>query len=136
MSRGPSARTVVVGPIPPFKGGVAQHTHRLAEALLDFGADVTVETWAAQYPSFLYPGEQYAPRSPGMDAPPYQVVRSLRWFDPIGWIRCGRRIRSASTVVLTLVVPVQVIPFLVLRWFATRSHRRPRVVLVAHNNYS
>jgi glycosyltransferase involved in cell wall biosynthesis len=124
---------VVVGPVPPLKGGVAQHTDHLARALLEGGLDVNVETWANQYPTFLYPGQQYVPDRDSVPEAPYPVRRALRWFDPLGWVRSGWRARRRSMVVFALVVPVQVVPFLVIRWCAGIGRSRPRFVLIAHN---
>ena len=49
------ARVAVVGPVAPFRGGIAQHTTRLAEALSRL-ADVDVITFSRLYPQRLYPG--------------------------------------------------------------------------------
>lgn len=128
-------RLTVVGPTAPTKGGIAQHTDALVERLVGAGHDVLLETWAAQYPDFLYPGTQEvgtanepAPRS---DTDRH---RSLRWYDPISWFRAGRRARTTEIIVIALVVPLQVVAFVVLitvaRW---RNPRRPQVVVIAHN---
>lgn len=124
---------VIVGPVPPFKGGIAQHTDRLAREVVSAGLGCTVETWAAQYPSFLYPGEQYVPAPERVPSTPYRVVRSLRWYDPIGWVRCGIRVRRCSQLVFTMVIPAQAVAFLVIRAVASVGHARPRIIVVAHN---
>ena len=51
-------RIAIVGPTYPYKGGGAQHTTELAHRLTALGHDVVIESWRAQYPSFLYPGQQ------------------------------------------------------------------------------
>ncbi len=123
----------IIGPVPPFKGGIAQHTAHLAEALQGVGIDTHIETWAAQYPRFLYPGEQYVPRPDRIAFSDLPVKTALRWFDPVSWVRCGWRCRPRSRVVFTLVVPVQVVPFLVIRVVAGVRRNRARFVVVAHN---
>ena len=52
-------RIAIVGPAFPYKGGGAHHTTELAHRLAAAGHDVTLESWKAQYPTFLYPGEQH-----------------------------------------------------------------------------
>ena len=90
-------KIVLVGPTYPYKGGGAQHTTELAHRLAAAGHDVVIESWRAQYPSFLYPGQQT------IDAPegePFgNVRRELDWRRPDGWLRAGRRMRSADLVV-------------------------------------
>ncbi|HEY9523641.1 MAG TPA: glycosyl transferase, partial [Thermopolyspora sp.] len=51
-------KIVLVGPTYPYKGGGAHHTTELARRLSAHGHDVVIESWRAQYPAFLYPGQQ------------------------------------------------------------------------------
>ncbi|GAA5043917.1 glycosyltransferase involved in cell wall biosynthesis [Thermocatellispora tengchongensis] len=104
-------RIAIVGPTYPYKGGGAQHTTELAHRLAALGHDVVIESWRAQYPGFLYPGQQTIDSPEGR---PYSHVRrALDWRSPAGWLRCGRRLRSsADLVVLTVLSPVQVPPYL------------------------
>jgi glycosyltransferase involved in cell wall biosynthesis len=129
----PAACVAVVGPLPPIKGGIALYTRTLLEQLDHYGVDAVAETWAAQYPKRLYPGDQYAPETSTQLPPTVPVRRSLRWFDPIGWVRCGFRSRRRTHVILTLVVPVQAIPLLVIGWVARLASGGPEVVVIAHN---
>lgn len=127
-------RIVLVGPTHPYKGGGAQHTTELAHRLAAAGHDVVIESWRAQYPSFLYPGQQT------IDAPegePFGAVRrELDWRRPDGWLRAGRRLRAADLVVLTVLSPVQVPAYLGIL-SGLGAIRRPtpatRVVALCHN---
>jgi len=129
-------KIVLVGPTYPYKGGGAQHTTELAHRLAAAGHDVVIESWRAQYPSFLYPGQQT------IDAPegePFgNVRRELDWRRPDGWLRAGRRMRSADLVVPAVLSPVQVPPYLgILRGLGASRRRAagagPRVVALCHN---
>ncbi|GAA2993006.1 glycosyltransferase family 4 protein [Streptosporangium longisporum] len=121
-------RVVLVGPTYPYKGGGAAHTTELAHRLAAAGHDVVIESWRAQYPSFLYPGRQTADTPDG--EPFGNVRRELDWRRPDGWVRAGRRLRDADLVVLTVLSPVQVPPYLgVLAGLG----RRTRVVALCHN---
>ncbi|GIH22054.1 glycosyl transferase family 1 [Acrocarpospora phusangensis] len=121
-------RIVVVGPTYPYKGGGAQHTTELARRLGAAGHDVVLESWKAQYPSFLYPGQQT------IDVPegePFAATnRVLDWRRPDGWLRRGRLFRTADLVVLVLLSPVQVPPYLGILY---GLRRRTRVVALCHN---
>ena len=51
-------RIALIGPAHPYKGGGARHTTELAHRLAAAGHDVIIESWRAQYPARLYPGQQ------------------------------------------------------------------------------
>lgn len=52
-----SKKIVLIGPMPPYRGGIARFTASLAEELLDIGHDVKVISYRKQYPKLLYPGK-------------------------------------------------------------------------------
>ena len=127
-------RIVVVGPTFPNKGGGAQHTTELAHRLTAAGHGVVIESWAAQYPGFLYPGQQTISQPEGEPFP--FVQRRLHWARPWGWFRAGRRSRSARLVVLAVLSPVQVPAYLAILRGLRPIRRRsggPRVVALCHN---
>ncbi|WP_214408695.1 glycosyltransferase family 4 protein [Sphaerisporangium fuscum] len=121
-------RIAIVGPTYPYKGGGAQHTTELAHRLAARGHDVVIESWRAQYPSFLYPGQQTISEPEGEPYP--GVRRDLDWRRPDGWFRGGRRLRGADLVVLTVLSPVQVPPYLGI---LSGLRGRARVVALCHN---
>lgn len=49
-------KIAVIGPVPPFRSGVAKHTGELAKALMAH-AEVRTISFARQYPGLLFPGE-------------------------------------------------------------------------------
>ena len=49
-------RPVLIGPLPPFRGGIAQHTTMLLDALR-CRADMLAISFKRQYPRWLFPGE-------------------------------------------------------------------------------
>lgn len=124
-------RVVIVGPTFPSKGGISQHTTLLAHELSARGDDVTLCSWASQYPKRLYPGEVDVP-----DARPEfplfpATTRRLRWWWPIGWISAGWKHRRADVVILVVVTPFQVPAYLGV--IAGLRPRRPRVLALCHN---
>lgn len=122
-------RIVIVGPAFPYKGGGAHHTTELAHRLAGVGHEVVLESWKAQYPSFLYPGEQTiaAPE----DEPFSRTRRELAWYRPDGWLRAGRRFRSADLVVFVVLSPVQVPAYLGM--LAGLGRGRTRTTALCHN---
>jgi glycosyltransferase involved in cell wall biosynthesis len=121
-------RIAIVGPTFPYKGGGAHHTTELAHRLAAAGHSVVLESWNAQYPAFLYPGTLTISEPEGEPFP--ETRWRLSWRRPDGWLRAGRRLRSYDLVILTVLSPVQVPPYLGIR-AALRG--RPRVVALCHN---
>ncbi|MEV0198200.1 glycosyltransferase family 4 protein [Nonomuraea sp. NPDC050691] len=121
-------RVAIVGPTYPYKGGGAQHTTELAHRLSALGHDVVIESWRAQYPSFLYPGQQTISAPEGRPYP--RTERRLDWRRPDGWVAAGRRLRSADLVVLAVLSPVQVPAYLGILY---GLGRRARAVALCHN---
>lgn len=117
-------RLTFIGPVPPIRGGIAQHGGYLTAALAR-EHDVTVLSWRRQYPRFLYPRSQIDP-----DAPPHPTARfDLRWWDPVSWWRAGRVARRSDVVVLVWATPVHALTYRLLIAMASRQ----RVVAIAHN---
>ncbi|QFY06378.1 glycosyltransferase [Nonomuraea phyllanthi] len=121
-------RIAIVGPTYPYKGGGAQHTTELAHRLAARGHDVVIESWRAQYPSFLYPGQQTISAPEGTPFP--RTERRLDWRRPDGWVSAGRRLRSADLVVLAVLSPVQVPAYLGILY---GIGGRARTVALCHN---
>ncbi|MGP3932254.1 glycosyltransferase family 4 protein [Nonomuraea sp. KM88] len=121
-------RIAIVGPTYPYKGGGAQHTTELAHRLAALGHDVVIESWRAQYPSFLYPGRQTISAPEGSPYP--KTARRLDWRRPGGWVAAGRRLRSADLVVLAVLSPVQVPAYLGI---LLGLGRRAKAVALCHN---
>jgi glycosyltransferase involved in cell wall biosynthesis len=132
------SRIALIGPAHPYKGGGARHTTELAHRLAAAGHDVIIESWHAQYPSRLYPGQQLLDVPEGDPYP--RTYRRLAWYRPDGWFAAGRRLRSADLVVFALLTPLQVPAYLtVLAGLRAsgpgrrgRKHR-PRTAVICHN---
>jgi glycosyltransferase involved in cell wall biosynthesis len=123
-------RIALVGPAHPYKGGGARHTTELAHRLAAAGHNVIIESWRAQYPSRLYPGQQTVTAQEGTPYP--RTYRRLSWYRPDGWYAAGRRLATADLVVLALLTPVQAPAYLaMLGGLGTKN--RPRTVVLCHN---
>jgi glycosyltransferase involved in cell wall biosynthesis len=105
-------RIAIIGPAHPYKGGGARHTTELAHRLAAAGHDVIIESWHAQYPRRLYPGQQTVDVPEGEPYP--RTRRRLAWYRPDGWLAEGRRLRTADLVVFVLLTPIQVPAYLAI----------------------
>src|SRR5438876_10352790 len=84
-------RVAIVGPVYPFRAGIAYCTTRLAEEL---GADVI--SFKRQFPGRIYPGgDDIAPTLPRA-----QAAFVLDILNPLTWLRAGRRLRAYDAVML------------------------------------
>lgn len=85
-----SFRIAVIGPVFPFKGGIAHYTGLLAKELA-VDHDVLVVSYSLQYPDFLYPGCQqkdYENDSFKIDGTKYL----LNSINPFTWVTTCREI--------------------------------------------
>jgi glycosyltransferase involved in cell wall biosynthesis len=120
-------KIALVGPAHPYKGGGARHTTELAHRLAAAGHDVIIESWRAQYPRRLYPGQQTVDVPEGEPYP--RTRRRLAWYRPDGWLAEGRRLRTADLVVFVLLTPIQVPAYLAI----SSTLRRTRTAVICHN---
>jgi glycosyltransferase involved in cell wall biosynthesis len=80
----------------------------MAHELASAGHDVTIESWARQYPRRLYPGQlTLAQDEPEME--PFPSVRAkLAWNRPDSWAAAGRRARHADLLILPVASTIQI----------------------------
>ncbi len=104
----PSSRTphktvkiCLVGPIYPFRGGIAQSTTLLAKALRHAGHSVEVYSFKRQYPAWLYPGQ--SDREPDANPDPFPANYVLDPLEPWTWWQAARQI-GANKPDLVLVI--------------------------------
>jgi glycosyltransferase involved in cell wall biosynthesis len=87
-------RVALVGPVAPFRGGVAQHTTRLAEALAQ-RTGVDVMSFARLYPGFLYPGKSQTEDAATHLPDTATVSFHIDSLNPITWRRAIARLRAS-----------------------------------------
>ncbi len=91
-------RIALVGPLAPWRGGLAQYLALLGEALAS-RAEVRAVTFTRQYPSFLFPGRSQL--DPGAERPRFPVEPLLDSIGPLSWRRtAGHLERFAPGAVL------------------------------------
>jgi glycosyltransferase involved in cell wall biosynthesis len=95
----------MLGPVYPYRGGIAHFTTLLAKKLIEAGHEVQVVSFKKQYPAWLYPGESDKDHSPGREKVDADYL--LTPLNPLSWRRTVR--------VITAFQPEQV----VLPWWVT-----------------
>jgi glycosyltransferase involved in cell wall biosynthesis len=118
-------RVAIVGPVFPFRAGIAYCTTRLAEELRK-GYEVDVISFSRQFPKRFYPGgDDVDPTLPRADA-----AFIIDVMNPLTWLRAGWRLRRYDAVIFVwwvwLFAPAYLTMIAMLR-------RRTRVILQCHN---
>lgn len=84
-----TARVALLGPVLPFRGGIAQHTTMLLRAFSSSG-DAQAFSFTRQYPAFLFPGE--SDRDPAFEGHVEPETRyMIDSLNPLTW---GRAVRA------------------------------------------
>jgi len=126
-----SRRIALIGPVLPFRGGIAQHTtmlHRTAAPLTDL---LTI-SFTRQYPALIFPGQSdrdpayQGHREPGVE----YLIDSL---DPFSWRRAAARVLAHRPEMV--VIPWWTIYWVFCFWYLARRFRHAgiRVVFLCHN---
>ncbi|MFM8558439.1 MAG: glycosyltransferase [bacterium] len=95
-----SARRIgLVGPLHPWRGGLAQYLQLLGEAL-EAHAEVRAVTFTRQYPDFLFPGtSQFDPDAPRPRFPTEALLDSI---GPISWRRSAAHLERFAPGAVSL----------------------------------
>jgi glycosyltransferase involved in cell wall biosynthesis len=121
----------LIGPVYPYRGGIAHFTTLLAKKLIEAGHEVRVISFKKQYPAWLYPGESDKDHSPGRVKVAADYV--LTPLNPLSWRKTVRALADFH--------PQQVIlPWWVTFWgpafqcvIAGLKRRGIPVTLLIHN---
>lgn len=87
-------KLVVIGPVYPYRGGIAHYTSQLSHELIESGNEVHVFSYRRQYPGWLYPGK--TDKEPSQ---PRFHVEAKYLLDPIypwTWIRTSDTIAKLN----------------------------------------
>lgn len=83
-------KTVIIGPVYPYRGGISHHSTLMAQSLELAGHQVTVISFRRQYITFLYPGET------DRDTSKYKLeLPALYLLDPLypwTWVKAASQI--------------------------------------------
>jgi glycosyltransferase involved in cell wall biosynthesis len=84
-------RIALVGPVHPWRGGIAQYLGLLGETLAR-RAEVRAVTFTRQYPEILFPGRSQ--RDPSAERPSFPVTALLDSISPLTWRRAARHLEA------------------------------------------
>lgn len=94
-------RVALIGPVYPYRGGIAHYTTMLHRALCKRGHKVLLVSFKRQYPKWLFPGQ--SDRDPSEK--PLRAEGAKYWIDslnPLTWLMAFRRIHRYRPDVIVL----------------------------------
>jgi glycosyltransferase involved in cell wall biosynthesis len=126
-------RVCIIGPIAPFRGGIARHTTALARELgRRAGIEISVASFSRQYPRLLYPGESDRdPNLPALEG--IETDFCLDTMNPLSWLATTNRILSRRPELA--VIPAWSFFVAPCLGFVARALRRKGVpvTMIVHN---
>ncbi len=121
-------KLVIIGPIAPYRGGIAEHTMQVIQAL-ESQFDTQVISFKRLYPQRLYPGESDRTAPLPEQDPRFQ----LDLLNPMSWRSAAKQIVQAKpiAVVFPWWTTIWALPFGWLSRYLQR-HKIPSICLI-HN---
>lgn len=99
-------KIAILGPVYPFKGGIAHHTGILHAKLAAGGHTVKQFSFRKQFPSFLFPGKsQFDKSHTRMDI---SAERTFIPWNPLTWFAAAKSIKNFAP---DLLIPIWWTPF-------------------------
>ncbi|HEX7616000.1 MAG TPA: glycosyltransferase family 4 protein [Thermoanaerobaculia bacterium] len=133
-----TACVALVGPVPPWRSGIADQTMRLARAMGALGVEPRVFTFRRMYPGFLYPGKRekdFLEGEEGIAAASGDARAILDGLNPLSFYSSSKEILSSGPSLV--VIPWWTAYFAphVLLLFAglSRGHAGATTLLLCHN---
>jgi glycosyltransferase involved in cell wall biosynthesis len=129
MSSAPT-RIVIIGPTPPYRGGIVKYTNALGKAFEARGFAPEVFGFSRRYPSWLYPGAVDSEEETDTDL---VVQRSIDWLNPFTWWATASKIAALKPRMVLVNwwtafwAPSYWVILSLLNW------RSVRFILICHN---
>ena len=83
-------KITLIGPVYPYRGGIAHFTTLMANEFIKAGHNVQVISFKRQYPSWLYPGKSDKDTSPGRVK--VDAEYTLTPLNPLTWRKTVKKI--------------------------------------------
>ncbi len=124
-------KLTLIGPVYPFRGGIAHYTTQLAQALQRTNNEVQVISFRRQYPAFLYPGK--TDRDPSQNPVRVEASYPLDPLFPWTWLRTAQDVLKTQPdgVIFQWWTTFWAIPFAYLAWRFRKN--RIRLIFIIHN---
>lgn len=124
-------KIVIISPVHPYRGGIAQYTEALVGGF-DDSIDVSIISFKRLYPSFLYPGK--SDKVANVNESPYQKTEYiLDFLSPFSWLKAVRVIKhkNPEIVIIAWWTFVWQPTLAFISWILQRSGIK--TILLCHN---
>ena len=124
-------KITVIGPVYPYRGGIAHYTSLLTQALQRAQNEVQVISFRRQYPAFLYPGK--TDKDPSQSSIKVAASYPLDPLLPWTWLQTSQEILKTHPdgIVFQWWTTFWAIPFAILAWRFRKLHIS--ILFVIHN---
>lgn len=122
-------KIAMIGPVHPYKGGIAHYTDLLCRALREDGNEVQLYSFKFQYPKLLYKKPQKDMKSSGFGTNDADFC--IHTLNPFNWIKVAGRIKKQKPelIILQWWHPY----FAPCFWLICKLLRREKILFVCHN---
>jgi glycosyltransferase involved in cell wall biosynthesis len=123
-------KVILVGPVYPYRGGIAHYNASLAQSLVDAGHDVRLLSFRRQYPYRLYPGK--SDKDPSVEPLSFPAEYILDPLFPWMWLYASSYIQKyqPDLVIFHWWTTFWAPAFTCLAWLI---RRKTKVIFLIHN---
>jgi len=124
-------KIAVIGPVYPYRGGIAHFTSLLSSKLINAGHDTTIISFRRQYPAWLYPGK--TDKDPSKPVIKLETKFTLDPIYPWTWIGTVNEIKriNPDLILIAWWTTFWAPGFWTVAKLLTRKHYK--VVFLIHN---
>jgi len=121
---------LIIGPVAPFRGGIAETQYELATHLQLIGKKVQLLTFSKLYPKFLFPGGNQKTKEKQQDS--LKVSESIHAYNPLQW---GKVIHQINQLNPRNLIFRYYTPFLapVYGWIAKKTNPQINKIALVDN---
>ncbi len=123
-------KAALIGPVFPYRGGIAHFTTCLARAM-DDSADCEVISFRRLYPRQLYPGA--SDHDPSRQSLRVEAEYKLDSLNPLSWLAAGQRISRMKPGIAIFQWWTTFLAPCYLTIMRTLRHHRVQILLIVHN---
>lgn len=118
---------LIIGPAPPFRGGIAETQYELATHLEKSGKKIQLFNFIKLYPKLLFPGKTQKTKE-SVGATPFEITTALHAYNPLQWRKVVKQINALQP---TYLVFRYYTPFLAPAYGWISKHINQKILKIA-----
>jgi glycosyltransferase involved in cell wall biosynthesis len=124
-------KIAILSPFYPFRGGIAEFSNLLYDALLGQGHEVKAVTFSRMYPNFLFPGKtQYVESDSKFSKT--NAIRALDSINPISYYKTAQLLKKfqPDVVVIAYWMTFFIPAYATIAWLL---RKKTKIIILYHN---